>query len=54
MHFESNMERSMDTSLNTHMKQNMERSMDTSLNTHMKQNWKQIYFFFMDILQITF
>ena len=27
--------------------------MDTSLNTHMKQNFKQIFFFFMDILQIT-
>ena len=32
---------------------NIRRSMDTSLNIHMKQNWKQIFFFFMDILQIT-
>ena len=36
-----------------HFESNMERSMDTSLNTHMKQNCKQINFFFMDILQIT-
>ena len=36
-----------------HFESNMKRSMDTSLNTHMKQNCKQILFFFMDILQIT-
>ena len=36
-----------------HFERKMKRSMDTSLNTHMKQNCKQIYFFFMDILQIT-
>ena len=27
-----------------HFESNMRRSMDTSLNTHMKQNCKQIYF----------
>ena len=36
-----------------HFESKMKRSMDTSLNTHLKQNCKQIYFFFMDILQIT-
>ena len=36
-----------------HFESNIRRSMDTSLNIHMKQNSKQILFFFMDILQIT-
>jgi len=36
-----------------HFESKMKRFMDTSLNIHMKQNCKQIYFFFIDILQIT-
>ena len=27
-----------------HFESNIERSMETSLNTRMKQNWKQIFF----------
>ena len=36
-----------------HFESKIKRSMDTSLNIHMKQNCKQIFYFFMDILQIT-
>jgi len=36
-----------------HFESKIKRFMDTSLNIHMKQNCKQIYYFFMDILQIT-